>query len=191
MVADSELAIGPSRAIRRDAGQIDRIAMGKARDRESERGGLRQDQRAWRVAEGQRLSGSNRSGKVGNSASGDAVGPGAAIDDADDVQCVAVACKHLAVIIECCSKYPRRTPEGRADNFRKPMVNVPPLPMHLLSNKDPLDERRAIARIRWMPSPNLRLTPHGRLVLEAAADAPALDERIVSRLSVAFARGSG
>jgi superfamily II DNA or RNA helicase len=42
-----------------------------------------------------------------------------------------------------------------------------------------------------MPHPSLRLTPHGHLLLEAAADAPELDERTASRLSVAFARGSG
>src|SRR5215475_2095751 len=42
-----------------------------------------------------------------------------------------------------------------------------------------------------MPHPSLRLTPHGHLVLEEAADAPELDERIASRLSAAFARGSG
>ena len=42
-----------------------------------------------------------------------------------------------------------------------------------------------------MLHPSLRLTPHGHLVLEAAADAPELDERTASRLSVQFARGSG
>ncbi len=42
-----------------------------------------------------------------------------------------------------------------------------------------------------MPHPSLRLTPNGHLVLEDAADAPGLDEHIASRLSVAFARGSG
>ena len=42
-----------------------------------------------------------------------------------------------------------------------------------------------------MLHPSLRLTPNGHLVLEDAADAPGLDERTASRLSVAFARGSG
>jgi hypothetical protein len=42
-----------------------------------------------------------------------------------------------------------------------------------------------------MPHPSLRLTPHGHLLLEDAADAPEIDERTASRLSVAFARGSG
>ncbi len=42
-----------------------------------------------------------------------------------------------------------------------------------------------------MLHPSLRLTPNGHLVLEDAADAPGLDEHIASRLSVAFARGSG
>ena len=42
-----------------------------------------------------------------------------------------------------------------------------------------------------MPRPSLRLTPHGHLVLEDAADAPELDERIASRLADAFSRGSG
>jgi superfamily II DNA or RNA helicase len=42
-----------------------------------------------------------------------------------------------------------------------------------------------------MPHPSLRLTPHGHLILEEAADAPELDERTASRLSVAFARGGG
>ena len=40
-------------------------------------------------------------------------------------------------------------------------------------------------------APSLRLTPHGHLVLEQSADAPELDERIASRLTDAFARGSG
>ena len=37
----------------------------------------------------------------------------------------------------------------------------------------------------------LRLTPHGRLVLEAADDAPLLEERVAARLTEAFAEGSG
>jgi len=37
----------------------------------------------------------------------------------------------------------------------------------------------------------LRLTPHGRLVAEATDDAPVLDNRSASRLTDAFARGSG
>ncbi len=37
----------------------------------------------------------------------------------------------------------------------------------------------------------LRLTPHGRLLLEAMEDAPALDGRLAERLTTAFARGSG
>ena len=36
-----------------------------------------------------------------------------------------------------------------------------------------------------------RLTPHGRLVLEAAVDAPVLDERSAARLTGAFAESSG
>src|SRR5689334_12840762 len=38
---------------------------------------------------------------------------------------------------------------------------------------------------------NLRLTPHGHLVLEHSADAAELDERMASRLTEAFARGTG
>lgn len=43
------------------------------------------------------------------------------------------------------------------------------------------------------PRSRLRLTPQGRLVLEAAeeADAPALDNRVADRLVPAFAQGSG
>ena len=37
----------------------------------------------------------------------------------------------------------------------------------------------------------LRLTPHGRFVLEAADDAPLLEERVAARLTEAFAEGSG
>jgi hypothetical protein len=42
-----------------------------------------------------------------------------------------------------------------------------------------------------MPHASLRLTPHGHLVLEDSADAAELDERTASRLTEAFARGSG
>ena len=42
-----------------------------------------------------------------------------------------------------------------------------------------------------MPHTTLRLTPHGHLLLEPDADAQDLDERISSRLSVAFQRGTG
>ena len=42
-----------------------------------------------------------------------------------------------------------------------------------------------------MPHVSLRLTPHGHLVLEHSAVAAELDERIASRLTEAFARGSG
>ncbi len=42
-----------------------------------------------------------------------------------------------------------------------------------------------------MPHANLRLTPHGHLVLEESSDAAELDDRIASRLADAFARGSG
>ena len=38
---------------------------------------------------------------------------------------------------------------------------------------------------------SLRLTPHGRLLLEAAADGPFLDDRVAERLTTAFATGSG
>ena len=38
---------------------------------------------------------------------------------------------------------------------------------------------------------DLRLTPRGRLVLEAADDAPPLDENVAARLVAAFAQGSG
>src|SRR5437868_6638448 len=37
----------------------------------------------------------------------------------------------------------------------------------------------------------LRLTPHGRLLLEAADDAPVLDGNVAGRLAEAFSRGSG
>ncbi len=37
----------------------------------------------------------------------------------------------------------------------------------------------------------LRLTPHGRLLLDTAADAGVLDDKVVGRLTEAFARGSG
>jgi superfamily II DNA or RNA helicase len=42
-----------------------------------------------------------------------------------------------------------------------------------------------------MPHASLRLTPHGHLVLEHSADAAELDERTASRLTEAFAHGSG
>jgi superfamily II DNA or RNA helicase len=42
-----------------------------------------------------------------------------------------------------------------------------------------------------MPSPSLRLTPLGHLVVEHVADAPELDERVASRLGDAFAHGGG
>src|SRR5215204_5264037 len=38
---------------------------------------------------------------------------------------------------------------------------------------------------------SLRLTPHGRLIAEAAEDAPAIDDSAVARLESAFAQGSG
>ncbi|MGH6989560.1 MAG: hypothetical protein ACREE3_06665, partial [Stellaceae bacterium] len=38
---------------------------------------------------------------------------------------------------------------------------------------------------------DLRLTPQGRLLLEIAEDAPALDDRVAERLAIAFAQGSG
>jgi superfamily II DNA or RNA helicase len=37
----------------------------------------------------------------------------------------------------------------------------------------------------------LRLTPHGRLFLEASEDAPSLDDKLAGRLVAAFAKGSG
>src|SRR4051812_24507767 len=37
----------------------------------------------------------------------------------------------------------------------------------------------------------LRLTPHGHLLCEPSADAPALDEALATRLGEAFAHGSG
>src|SRR5690349_11644577 len=42
-----------------------------------------------------------------------------------------------------------------------------------------------------MPHASLRLTPHAHLVVEHSADAAELDERTASRLTEAFARGSG
>ncbi len=42
-----------------------------------------------------------------------------------------------------------------------------------------------------MPHLGLRLTPHGHLVLEQAADTPGLDEAVAARLTPAFAQGSG
>ncbi len=42
-----------------------------------------------------------------------------------------------------------------------------------------------------MPRLDLRLTPHGRLLLEAAEDAPVLEDRIAERLAAAFTQGSG
>ena len=38
---------------------------------------------------------------------------------------------------------------------------------------------------------SLRLTPHGRLLLEAAADGPFVDDRVAERLTTAFATGAG
>ena len=38
---------------------------------------------------------------------------------------------------------------------------------------------------------SLRLTPHGRLLLEAAADGPFVDDRVAERLITAFATGAG
>jgi hypothetical protein len=45
----------------------------------------------------------------------------------------------------------------------------------------------APARVRL----GLRLTPHGRLLLEAAKDAPILDDKVAGRLAKAFTQGSG
>ena len=46
-----------------------------------------------------------------------------------------------------------------------------------------------------MPQPTsrlaLRLTPRGHLLLDAAEDAPPLDDRVAERLAAAFARGAG
>ncbi len=42
-----------------------------------------------------------------------------------------------------------------------------------------------------MPRRQLRVTPHGRLLLEAAEDAPILDEPVAARLAEAFGRGAG
>ena len=42
-----------------------------------------------------------------------------------------------------------------------------------------------------MPYVGLRLTPHGRLLLEAAEDAPMLGDRVAERLTEAFAGGAG
>ena len=42
-----------------------------------------------------------------------------------------------------------------------------------------------------MPRIGLRLTPHGRLLLEDADDASMLDDKLAARLSKAFADGTG
>ncbi len=42
-----------------------------------------------------------------------------------------------------------------------------------------------------MPRLQLRLTPHGHLLLEDAGDAPAVDDKLAARLVDAFGRGSG
>src|SRR4051794_8908520 len=42
-----------------------------------------------------------------------------------------------------------------------------------------------------MPRLGLRLTPQRHILLEAAEDAPVLDDRIAERLAAAFARGTG
>ena len=42
-----------------------------------------------------------------------------------------------------------------------------------------------------MPRCQLRLTPHGRLLLEGTEDAPILDEQVAARLADAFGRGTG
>jgi hypothetical protein len=42
-----------------------------------------------------------------------------------------------------------------------------------------------------MPQLGLRLTPHGRLVLEDEADSPDPDARVAARLSKAFADSTG
>ena len=42
-----------------------------------------------------------------------------------------------------------------------------------------------------MPRLGLRLTPHGRLVVEDQDDAPEIDPKVATRLSTAFAQGSG
>jgi hypothetical protein len=42
-----------------------------------------------------------------------------------------------------------------------------------------------------MPHVGLRLTPNGRLLLEAAAEGPMLDDGVAERLTAAFANGSG
>lgn len=38
---------------------------------------------------------------------------------------------------------------------------------------------------------NVRLTPHGRLLVEEAADTPPLDQGIIARLTTAFAENTG
>ena len=42
-----------------------------------------------------------------------------------------------------------------------------------------------------MPRLGLRLTPHGHLLLDAAEDAPILDNAVAERLAEAFGRGTG
>ena len=69
-----------------------------------------------------------------------------------------------------------------------PVVLIQALPPQTIAPLDPCVPRAINYR---MPHPSLRLTPHGHLILEEAADAPELDERTASRLSVAFARGGG
>ena len=48
-----------------------------------------------------------------------------------------------------------------------------------------------VDRSATMPHCQLRVTPHGRLLLEDAEDAPTLDEPLATRLADAFGRGAG
>src|SRR5690242_21023008 len=59
------------------------------------------------------------------------------------------------------------------------------------SSRAELDRHATIHRTRPMSRWSLRLTPHGHLTLEQAADAPELDDGIVARLTDAFAHSSG
>jgi non-specific serine/threonine protein kinase len=42
-----------------------------------------------------------------------------------------------------------------------------------------------------MPRLELRLTPHGHLLLEESEDAPVLDDKLAARLAEAFGQGTG
>src|SRR4051794_24946016 len=55
----------------------------------------------------------------------------------------------------------------------------------------PLRRRGAVPHAAIMMHLGLRLTPHGHLVCDTAADMPGMEEAVAARIEAAFAHGSG